>query len=138
MSVKTITQVMPDTYFEMVKEFPLTHIRDDSHLGEALKMIDALLRRDLDDGGHAYLDALTDLVEVYEDENVPIPTAPPEDVLRELMSANRLSQQELAKKIGISQSTISAVLSGKRSLTSSHMIKLAEFFNVSPVVFLSA
>ena len=138
MSVKTIGRAMPDTYFAMVKEFPLIHIRDDAHLDDAQKVIDGLLQQDLDEGGQEYLDALTDLVEVYEDENVSLPKASPEGVLRELMDANRLSQPALGKRTGIAQSTISDVLNGKRSLTSGHVQKLARLFGVSPVVFLPA
>jgi hypothetical protein len=29
-----------NTYFRLVKQFPLTHIRDDDHLAEAQEMID--------------------------------------------------------------------------------------------------
>lgn len=138
MSVKAIGRAMPDTYFAMVKAFPLIHIRDDAHLDDAQKVIDGLLQEDLDEGGQEYLDALTDLVEVYEDENVPLPKASPEGVLRELMDANRLSQLALEKRTGIAQSTISDVLNGKRSLTSGHVQKLARLFGVSPAVFLPA
>ena len=88
------------------------------------------------DGGRAYLGALTDLVEVFEDENVTIPEASESDVLRELMNANRLSQTRLAKDVGISQSTLSAVLNGTRSLTKAHVARLARYFNVPASVFL--
>ncbi len=129
---------MPDTYFALVKAYPLIHIRDHAHLDDAQVRIDNLLRADLDEGAQEYLDALTDLVEVYEDEHVSIPKVSPEGVLRGLMEANRLSQPDLAKQAGIAQSTISAVLNGKRSLTSGHVQKLAKLFGVSPAVFMSA
>src|SRR3954468_20669933 len=66
-TIKTTDRVLPDTYFALVKEFPLTHIRDDEHLKEAQEAIDQLLQEELDEGAQAYLDALTDLVEIYED-----------------------------------------------------------------------
>jgi plasmid maintenance system antidote protein VapI len=56
--------------------------------------------------------------------------------LRELMRANGLSQNDLAKKVGIVQSTISAVLNGSRKLTKGQVIRLAEYFNVAPSAFL--
>ena len=129
---------LPGTYFDLVKRFPLTHIRDDAHLEEATGVIDRLLREDLDEGGQEYLDALTDLVETYEVEHVTIPDAPEADVLRELIRANGLTQPNLAKKVGIAQSTISAVLNGTRSLTKKQVVTLARFFHVSPAAFLSA
>jgi len=136
MAGKTAARTLPDTYFELVKQFPLTHVRSDDHLGEAQEVIDRLLQENLDRGAQEYLDALTDLVETYEEEHVPIPDASEADVLRELMRANGLSQGRLQKAVGISQSTISAVLNGTRSLTKEQVIALARYFRVSPAAFL--
>lgn len=118
-----------------MKRFPLTHIRDGKHLAAAQQMIDWLLQEELA-GGEEYLDVLTDLVEAYEDRHEPIPDASEADVLRELMRSNGLSQSSLSKKVGISQSTISAVLNGIRSLTKEQIIALGRFFHVSPGAFL--
>jgi HTH-type transcriptional regulator / antitoxin HigA len=137
MAVKTVGR-MPGAYFKLVKRFPLEPIRSDAHLDAAAKVLDALLQQNLDRGGQAYLDVLTDLVEAYEDEHIPFPDPPAADVLRELMATNRLSQLALAQRVGISQSTISAVLNGKRSLTSAQIIALAKFFGVGPAAFLPA
>ena len=52
MAVQT-TRRLPDMYFELVQQFPLTHIRDDSHLGAAQEMIDRLLGEGLDEGSPA-------------------------------------------------------------------------------------
>jgi HTH-type transcriptional regulator/antitoxin HigA len=136
MAVKTAARTLPDTYFRLVKQFPLTHIRDDDHLEEAQAMIDRLLERSLDEGEESYLDVLTDLVEAYEDEHHSIPQASEADVLRELMRVNGLTQPKLAKAAGIAQSTISAVLNGARSLTKDQVIVLAKVFNVSSSVFM--
>ena len=129
---------LPRSYFTLVKRFPLTHVRDDAHRREAAEVIDHLLRQELDEGGQEYLDALTDLVETYEAEHVAIPDASEADVLRALMKASGLSQPELARVVGIAQSTISAVLNGSRSLTKGQVAALARFFHVSPAAFFSA
>ena len=138
MANKSDPKAMPNTYFELVKRFPLTHIRDDEHLIVAQEMIDQLLQERLDLGAQEYLDALTDLVETYENRHIIIPDASEADVLRELMESNKLSQTKLAKLVGISQSTISAVLKGSRSLTKEQVVKLAQFFHISPGAFLPA
>lgn len=138
MAIRNPSPTLPDTYFKLVKQFPLIHIRDDEYLGAAQEMIDRLLQEDLDKGAEAYLDALADLVEIYEDEHDPIPDACEADVLRELMRSNGLSQPKLAKEVRISQSTISAVLNGVRSLTKEQVVTLARFFHVSPAAFLPA
>jgi HTH-type transcriptional regulator/antitoxin HigA len=138
MGARVASYQMPATYFDLVKRFPLVHIRDTGHLEAAIAVIDELLREDLDEGAQAYLDALTDHVEIFEDRNIKIPDAPESDVLRELMSTNRISQTRLAREVKISQSTISAVLSGTRTLTKDQVSRLARFFRVSPAVFLPA
>jgi HTH-type transcriptional regulator/antitoxin HigA len=135
MPIKT-TRALPESYFRMVEQLPLTHIADEGQAADAQEMIDQLLQRDLDPGEQAYLDALTDLVETYEDEHVPIPDASEADVLRGLMTSNELSQPVLAKQVGIAQSTISAVLKGSRSLTKKQVVTLAKFFHVEPGAFL--
>lgn len=58
--------------------------------------------------------------------------------MRELIRASGLTQPNLAKKVGIAQPTISAVLNGTRSLTKGQVITLARFFHVSPAAFLPA
>ena len=138
MAVKNTGRTLPDAYFDLVRQFPLTHIRDDAHLEKAQERIDQLLQQELDEGGREYLDALTDLVETYEDQHHAIPGASEADVLRELMRSNELSQSKLAKKAAVAQSTLSAVLNGSRSLTKDQVIRLAKVFNVSPAAFLPA
>src|SRR5215469_8919842 len=98
MAVKTANRRTRDTYFELIKQFPLTRIRDDAHLTEAHTMIDLLLQRKLDDSEEQYLDVLTGLVADFEDDRYIIPDAPEADVLRELMHANGYSQPKLAKR----------------------------------------
>ncbi len=137
MATKTTARKLPDSYFKLVKRFPLTHVRDDAHLDEAQEMIDRLLQRDLDQGEQEYLDVLTDLVESYEETHYPIPDASEGDVLRELMRMNGFTQQSLAKEVKIAQSTLSAVLNGTRSLTRDQIVALAKFFHVPPTVFLA-
>ena len=59
-----------DAYLELVVAFPLASVRTVDHLGEAQKVIDGLLGRgSLNYGEEMYLDALSDLVAAYEDED---------------------------------------------------------------------
>jgi len=138
MAVKKTARGVPDSYLDLIRTFPLVHIRDEAGLDKAREVVERLLADDLDEGARDYLDVLTDLVEAYEDRHVPIPDASEGEVLRELMRANGLKQTPLAKATRIPQSTISAVLTGSRTLTRENVEKLAKFFNVSPAVFLKA
>jgi HTH-type transcriptional regulator / antitoxin HigA len=132
MAVKTA----PASYFRLVEQFPLISIRDDADLVRAQALLDELLQAQADKGTELYLDALTDLVEVYEREHEPARAVSEADVLRELMRSHGLSQQALEAKVGIAQSTISSVLNGSRSLTRDQVITLARFFGVKPGAFL--
>ena len=123
---------MPDTYFKLVRTFPLTRIQDDQHLDEALQVIDQLLRSQRDDGSQQYLEVLTDLVEAYEEEHIEIPDASEAEVLRALMQAHQLSQAKLAKQAGIAQSTILAVLNGDRSLTKAQVSQAGHSLHRGP------
>ena len=136
MGAKVSAGRVPDTYLRLVKRFPLIHIRDEHHLDEALKLLNELLRQERDNGVQEYMDVLTDLIAAYEDKHVPMADVSEADVLRELMRSNRLSQMELAKAVGIAQSSISAVLTGARSLTKGQILKLAKFFGLAPAAFL--
>jgi hypothetical protein len=60
---------VPESYFILVREFPLLRINDDDHLDEALQVIDRLIRRPIDSGEQAYLDTLSELVIVYESQS---------------------------------------------------------------------
>jgi antitoxin component HigA of HigAB toxin-antitoxin module len=117
----TKSRIVPDTYLDCVRELPLRSIRSESELDAAEAMLHRLLARRLDRGGKQYLDALTDLIEVYEKQAHPIPDASEVDVLATLMESNGLSQSAVTRETGISQSTISAVLGGVRSLTPSKL-----------------
>jgi HTH-type transcriptional regulator/antitoxin HigA len=77
---------------------------------------------------------LTILIEKYEDEHYPIPSAPANDVLRELLAANHLKQKDIAPIFG-SAGVVSEVLSGKRDLTTRHIKERSERFHVSAAIF---
>lgn len=126
-----------DSYLELIKEHPLTSIKDGAQLTEAQHALGKLLAKGaLNEGEEQYLDALSDLMTVYEDAHVWIPKASDEDVLRHLMEANNVNQKRVAAETGIAESTISSVLNGKRQLTRSHAAGLAAFFHVPASAFL--
>jgi HTH-type transcriptional regulator/antitoxin HigA len=134
----TTRRPMPNTYFKLVRRFPLVRIANDDALDEALAIIDNLLSLKLDAGQQAYLDALSALIHAYESERHLIPDATPAEVLRELADANGLTGAAIAQRSGIVSSTVSALLSGKRRPTPEQMTALAALFHISPAVFLPA
>ena len=123
-------------YMRLVRAFPLRPVRTDAELAVAQRLLDALLRLDLDADGRDYLDVLTDLVERYEREAHPVPDAPAADVLRLLMASNGLTVAALSAEAGVPPSTLSAALDGTGALTRDQIANLAKRFNVSPAAFL--
>lgn len=120
-----------DSYLELIMAFPLSSIGSDEHLDVAQKVMDRLLAKgELDDGEETYLDALSDLVGVYEDEHHAIEPASDSDMLRHLLEAKGITQAQLSQETGIAKSTISEVLAGKRLFSRQMIRKLAEFFKV--------
>jgi HTH-type transcriptional regulator / antitoxin HigA len=77
---------------------------------------------------------LTVLIERFEEENYRIKSASPVEVLRELMQANELKQKDMVNIFG-AESTVSAILSGKREMTREHIKRLSKRFRVSPELF---
>jgi HTH-type transcriptional regulator / antitoxin HigA len=127
---------MPDTYFELVRRHPLKSIQTDADLDAAQAVIDDLLRQDLDAGGQAYLDALSDLVILYERDRHPVPPLTPHELLTYLLDERGMSQAELVRRTGIAKATVSDLVSGKRAFTVEQMHVVAGVFGVPASVFL--
>jgi HTH-type transcriptional regulator / antitoxin HigA len=80
------------------------------------------------------IELLTLLVDRYETQRYPLPDVGPAEMLRFLLDQNGLSQRDVAEELG-SESTVSLVLSGTRSLNRDHIARLSARFHVSPAVF---
>jgi HTH-type transcriptional regulator / antitoxin HigA len=99
------------------------------------KVIDALLDAEqLSPDQQEYLNLLGIIISEYEDKTVEIPDIYGIELLNVLVEEWELKQKELVP-IFKTESIVSAVLNGHRSLTVEHIQKLAEFFHVSPAVF---
>jgi antitoxin component HigA of HigAB toxin-antitoxin module len=103
---------IPDTYFALVKRHPLTSIRSERELDDAQAVLDGLLREDLDDGRLAYLDALSDLVIVYEQEHHAIAPLPPHELLAHMLQERSMSQADLTRTTGLAKATVSDLVTG--------------------------
>ena len=126
-----------DLYLDLVREVPLRPIRSDGDLARAIAMIDRLSDREsLGDDEDDYLDVLSGLVERYESETEPEPVVSPADMLRHLIEAKGSSQVAVAAATGISESTLSEILTGKRGISRKAMRSLGEYFRVDPAIFL--
>lgn len=135
-SIRAVYGKAQDRYLELVQRFPLRPLRTDADLDAAVAVVDELLDRGtLSAAEQDYLDVLSDLVEVYENEAVPMRAVGDAEMLRVLVENRGVTQAELAKQSRIAESTISEVLAGKRKLNRTQIGKLARFFHVEPGVF---
>lgn len=125
-------------YLKLIRRFPLRPIRSDEDLDRATEMADHLSDRldDLEEEERDYLDVLSDLIERYEDEKIPIPSPSDAEMLQFLIESKGVSQAQVAKECGIAESTLSMVIAGRRNLTRDHIGRLSRYFNVEPAVFL--
>jgi HTH-type transcriptional regulator/antitoxin HigA len=124
-------------YLDLIREFPLRQIRTKVDYRRAGKMIDKLAVRNegtLSAGEQDYLDALCILVEEYDQYN-RVPAKPdPIGLLKHLMEETGMSVTALGELLG-SKSVASQVLRGKRSLSKTHIAKLAEHFKLNVAAF---
>jgi len=111
-------------------------IRTETELDAAQAVIDELLRQELDHGASAYLDALSDLVILYERERHPIPQLAPAELLAHLLEDRGMSQADLVRRTGIAKATVSDLVSGKRAFTVEQMHRIAKVFALPAGVFL--
>ena len=125
-------------YMDLIARFPLRPLRSDRDLDRAAKIANALaIRDDLTQGETDYLDVLTDMIEKYEDIHYPVQDASGVELLRFLLSEQGKPQAEVARELGMSPSTISEILSGKRDFGRKYIEVFSRYFCVSPATFLT-
>ncbi len=126
------------TDLELVREFPLVPIVDDSGLDLAISALNRVLDvdRDRTPDEEAYILVLGDIIEAYETEHIPMPYVSPAAMLRFLIEQKGVSQIEVAEATGISEATISQILTEKRQPSRKVIPRLAEYFAIDPAVFL--
>jgi HTH-type transcriptional regulator/antitoxin HigA len=129
-------------YYELIEHFPLRPLRSKVSYRRAMAAADELAVRDersLSADERDYLETLSLLIENYENMHnvVDLSSLDPVDVLKHLMDAHNMTTTALGKLIG-SKGIASEILSGKRDISKSHMIKIAKHFGVEPAVFLQS
>ncbi len=127
---------IPGSYLALVKRHPLMSLRSKPELDAAQAVIDDLLREELDNGKWAYLDALSDLVILYEQEHHALAPLPPHELLAQMLAERGMSQAALARIAGLAKATVSDLVTGKRSFTVKQMHKVAGIFGLPGAVFL--
>jgi HTH-type transcriptional regulator / antitoxin HigA len=127
---------MTDKYLQLLQQFPPHPITSDEQLDATVAVIDELLdRKELSPEESDYLNVLGTLVMMYEQEHEPVPDIYGVELLKILITERQLRQKDLIP-IFKTESIVSDIFKGKRQLTVRHIQELAQFFNLSPAVFL--
>lgn len=93
------------------------------------------LGRPLTPAEELYTELMTVLVQRFEQEHYALGSASPLEALKALVEERGLRQADLLSVFG-SRSVASDVLNGKRGLSKAHARGLADFFHVSPSLFI--
>jgi HTH-type transcriptional regulator/antitoxin HigA len=134
-----ITEISPIAYGKLLAKALPKVIETDQELDRYVAMMELFDRRigkgeRLSPEEEALLNLLERLVKEYDDQ-IELPPVTPHRMIAFLMEHRNLRRSDLLPIFG-SRSVASEVLSGKREPSKAHIRKLAEFFHVSPAVFL--
>ena len=76
-AARSVVMSEPDSYFKLVRKFPLRPIRSEAEYDAAVSVMEKLAIRgesSLDRGESDYLDALSTFISRYDDEKFPLQT----------------------------------------------------------------
>jgi antitoxin component HigA of HigAB toxin-antitoxin module len=137
----TATLAPSDSYFRLVREFPLRPIRNDRQYKAATAVMERLAVRGedaLDAGERDYLDGLDQFISTYDRE--ALANRPRRGTLRvrlrSLLNDTGTTPRDLEKILHCGHSLVSLVLAGKRELSKDNVRALARHFKLSADYFL--
>ena len=135
--MENLATLPPDINIHWQAISPLLTIRNDEDYEQAIKRLNNLIDQIGTNEQHPLynlLDTLGKLIEVYEEENYPIPNCSGSDVLAYLMEEHELNLSDLPE-IGTPE-RIQAILNKEQALTLTHIQQLSKRFHIQPQVFL--
>ena len=136
--MKTARKAIADSYLDLIRKHPLKTIANEAEYDAATTVLQTLaLRDDLDQGEEEYLDVLEVLITAYDDKHYPMPPdrSTPLARLKAIMESSGTTAAQLQEILGASQSMVSLIVTGKRSLSKKAIAKLSDRFKVDPGYF---
>jgi HTH-type transcriptional regulator/antitoxin HigA len=129
-----------DSYLQLIKRFPLRPLRNDADAKRAGDVLAKLASRGegkLDAGERDYLDALTLIVQAYEERQQPVPPdrRTPLQRLKYLMNEAKMKPVQLGELVG-GRAQASLILNGKRELSKANIRALSDHFGLDAGYFL--
>jgi antitoxin component HigA of HigAB toxin-antitoxin module len=129
-----------DTYFDLVRAFPLRRIRNAAEHARAKNIYLRLSAHAKDRGTRDYLDVLADLIAEYEkrtNQTIATSDIAIADLVRHHMQERAMSVSALANEIGVAQSNLSEMLNGRRDWSKAAIRSLSKMFNIRAERFLA-
>jgi HTH-type transcriptional regulator / antitoxin HigA len=129
--------INPKIYGDLLSQYQPKIITTEEENSRALAVVESLSHKsNLSPEEDQLLELLITLIEKFESENYPLNNlSTPLSRLTFLMEENNLRQADVVEIFG-SKGIASEVLKGKRQISKSHALKLGEFFNLNPALFL--
>ena len=127
-----------DPYLTLVAEFPLRPIRSKASLERATQRLLQLFARK-DRAATDYRQVLVGLIADYEKRmgwHIDTSHFSAADIVRHLLGERDMSVNALAKEVGISQSSLCEMLSGRRGWSKNAIARLSDYFALNPRLFL--
>lgn len=128
---------LPDNFLALQSHFlMLRPIHNKTDYSKAVKIAgDLAAREDLTRTQSDYLQSLVITIAVYENERFDGGDNDPIDILKFLLEENNMTGSDLGNILGQRQLG-SKLLRRERNLSQNHIRKLADYFSVSPSLFL--
>lgn len=133
----SLAQAMNEEYKRLLVKYAPKAIRSRRDYERAISQLEELMVPRPSAARGQLIEMLATLVEAYESQEFPTPELPASQVLAHLLEARGVTRAEVARATGVSAATLSSVLSNSRGISKANARKLAEYFNVSPLAFLS-
>jgi HTH-type transcriptional regulator / antitoxin HigA len=132
-----IPTINPKIYGDLLAQHQPKIITTEEENEQAIAVVESLTHKsDLTPEEDQLLELLITLIEKFEAEHYPLNNlSTPLSRLTFLMEENNLRQADVVEVFG-SKGIASEVFSGKRQISKSHALKLGEFFNLNPALFL--
>jgi HTH-type transcriptional regulator/antitoxin HigA len=122
-------------YRKLVADAAPAVVETEAENERLLAIIEPMMSCELTPEEEKLFDLLVKLVEDFEERHYPMGESSPTEMLKFLMEQRGLRQRDIVHLFG-SSGVASEVINGKRAISKNQAKALAEFFHVSPELFI--
>lgn len=125
----------PAKYRKLVSKAMPAVVETEAENERLLAIVEPMMRRELSPEETKLFDLLIKLIEDFEDRHYPMGQSSPTETLQFLIEQRGLRQRDIVHLFG-SSGVASEVINGKRAISKKLAKSLADFFHVSPDLFI--